>query len=265
LPFHTLQNAADGTIDPKAIASAIREDDSHFPRTALICLENTHNRCGGAPIPASYMDEVADVCERAKLPGGGRLPLHVDGARIFNAAAALKTTAEVLLERADSASVCLSKGLGAPIGSVVVGAADFIARARRVRKVVGGGMRQAGVIAGCGIVGLQENSLKLGDDHSRARQLARGLAGVKGITVDISKVKTNIVFFGLTDEATVDAAGLVQGLEDRGVRIGAYGGMKCRAVTHYQITDEHIERFLEAATDVMEKGSQPQLQSDTSA
>ncbi len=171
----TVPNLPDGTLNLEDVEAAIRADNVHFPITRVIALENTHNRCLGTPLPPAYMDQVKALADKYALK------IHVDGARIFNAAAALETDAANLLQHADSVSFCLSKGLGAPVGSLVCGRQDFIERARRNRKVVGGGMRQAGILAAAGLVALEENIHHLPTDHANALKLALGLAELSGI------------------------------------------------------------------------------------
>ncbi|UCG48979.1 MAG: low-specificity L-threonine aldolase, partial [Phycisphaerales bacterium] len=186
---HTVTNQADGTLRLGDMRAAIRGDNVHFPRTRLICLENTHNRCGGAVLTPDYTDAVSKV---AKEQG---LAVHLDGARVFNAAVALGVDVRDLTRGADSVSICLSKGLSAPVGSLVCGTREFIAEARRTRKVLGGGMRQAGIIAAAGIVALEQMVDRIAEDHENARRLAEGIAGISGLSIDASRVQTNIVYF----------------------------------------------------------------------
>jgi threonine aldolase len=232
-----IPNQPNGTLALQDIEGAIRPDNIHFPRTRLIVLENTHNRCSGSPLNAEYMQAVGDL---ARCKG---LKIHVDGARIFNAAIALETEARNLVDQADSVSFCLSKGLAAPVGSVVCSTRDFISEARRVRKVLGGGMRQAGVLAAAGIVALTEMVDRLKDDHLNARTLAEGLAELKGIVIDPSCVKTNLVFFEIR-RPDMTAEELALQLANRGVRLLATGLHQLRAVTHYDVTSEDIEYAL---------------------
>ena len=205
-------NQPDGTLDLAQVEGAIRTDNIHFPRTRLIALENTHNRCGGSPLTMEYMQA---VCALARRYG---LKVHVDGARIFNAAVALRVPVSALVADADSLTFCLSKGLAAPVGSVICGRRDFIAEARRARKVVGGGMRQAGVLAAAGVVALTQMVDRLAEDHANARRLADGLVGVPGVTVEPERVKTNIVYLGVTRERMA-AADLSERLGAEGVRM----------------------------------------------
>ena len=233
----TLPNQPDGTLLLSEIEGAIRPDNVHFPRTRLIVLENTHNLCGGHPLDMDYMTAVGDVARRHGLN------IHVDGARFFNAAVALGVPAAKLAAEADSVSFCLSKGLGAPVGSVVCGSQEFIAEARRARKVLGGGMRQAGVLAAAGIVALDEMVERLADDHANARKLAQGLAEMPGISIDPSQIHTNIVYFGV-DRKDMTVEELAKRLGDDGARMLPVGPGRIRAVTHYHITSDDIDYVL---------------------
>lgn len=242
-----LPNQPDGTIALEDIEAAIRADNIHFPRTRLICLENTHNRCGGAVLTPEYMRAVGELARRHGLA------VHLDGARIFNAAVALGVDVKVLTADADSVTFCLSKGLAAPIGSVVCGSAEFIAKARRARKVVGGGWRQAGVIAAAGIVALEQMVGRLADDHANAKRLAEGLAALPGIVLDPTRVQTNIVIFELHREDMTPGM-LVERLRERGVWLFAIGGPRLRAVTNYHVTTTDVERALEVFAEVLSAG-----------
>ena len=232
----TVPNQPDGRLLPDDIEAAIRPDNIHFPRTRVIALENTHNRCNGNPLDADYMQYVGELAHSHGLK------VHVDGARIFNAAVALGKEASELVSHADSVSCCLSKGLAAPVGSVVCGSRDFIAEARRNRKVVGGGMRQAGVLAAAGIVSLTEMVDRLTDDHANARKLAEGLTNMDGLSVDPECVKTNIVFFEVTRGLNAEA--LAEQLDAAGVRVLPLGQYQLRAVTHYHLTSDDIQYAL---------------------
>jgi threonine aldolase len=235
----TVPNKPDGTLDLNAVRDSIRADDPHFPRTRLIALENTHNRCNGTPLSPAYLQSVAGLaCEYG-------LAVHMDGARIFNAAAALNVSVADLAGPVDSLSFCLSKGLSAPVGSLVCGSGAFIRKARRNRKVLGGGMRQAGVIAAAGIVALQEMTGRLVDDHRNARRLAEGLSAMRRAQIDPEGVITNIVYVNL-DPAGRPAAEIVARLTDAGVRVGTTGPCQFRAVTHYGISEEDIDHALKA-------------------
>ncbi|AOU99312.1 threonine aldolase [Acidihalobacter yilgarnensis] len=233
----TLPNEVDGTLDLAHVEAAIREDNDHYPVTRLLALENTHNRCGGRVLGMDYMDAAAELAHARGLR------LHVDGARIWNAAVALGVSPARLLAGADSVSACLSKGLSAPVGSVVAGDADFVRRARRLRKALGGGMRQAGVIAAAGIVALEEMVERLADDHANARRLAEGLAALDGVRIASSTVQTNLVYFDLT-RPSPDAADFCAALERQGVRMGATSATSVRAVIHRHVSAADVERVL---------------------
>ena len=240
----TVANLPDGTLKLSEIESAIRPDNIHFPLTRLIVLENTHNLCGGRPLSIGYMQAVGDIASRHGLK------VHVDGARIFNAAVALGVAVDKLAANADSVSFCLSKGLGAPVGSMVCGSQEFILRARRARKVLGGGMRQAGVLAAAGIVALNEMVDRLADDHDNARRLANGLAEIPGLSIDPSLIKTDIVYFEVNrEDITVEE--LVEQLNNLGVRMLPVGPGRIRAVTHYHITSDDIDYVLGAFSKVL--------------
>jgi len=241
---HTLPNQPDGTIRLDRMEEAIRPDNVHFPRTRLICLENTHNRCSGAVLAPEYVDAVAELARRHELA------IHLDGARIFNAAVALGVDVKTLTRSVDSVSFCLSKGLSAPVGSVVCGSEAFVAEARRIRKVVGGGMRQAGIIAAAGIVALEDMVDRLEEDHRNAARLARGVAKLDGLAIDLERVQTNIVYFDVTS-AGFTAESLVGDLAARGVMMLNLGPSRIRAVTHYGISAEAIDRTLSAMAEVV--------------
>ncbi len=228
-------NQPDGTMRLADIEAAIMPDNVHFGISRVVSLENTHNRCGGAYLTPEYTDAVADLAHAHGLK------LHIDGARIFNAAVAQGVDVKALTRGADSVTFCLSKGLSAPVGSVVVGSASFIKRARRVRKVLGGGMRQAGVIAAAGIVALTQMVDRLAEDHAHARRLAQGLAALPGIEPE--PVHTNIVYFRVR-HPFYTAQTLQEALQKQGVGVLALGADRIRAVTHYGITAADIEDTL---------------------
>jgi len=240
----TIANQADGTLRPEDIEAAIRADNVHFPRTRLICLENTHNRCGGAVLGPEYTEQVASLAHNRGLM------LHLDGARVFNAAVALDVDVKELTRHVDSVCFCLSKGLSAPVGSVICGSKEFVAEARRIRKSVGGGMRQCGIIAAAGIEALENMTARLSEDHANAGRLAEGIAEIQGLAVDLERVQTNIVYFDLVG-GTVSAEQLVKKLDDAGVRILHLGPARMRAVTHYGIEAGDIESALTALTEAM--------------
>jgi threonine aldolase len=246
----------DGTVDLVDLRDAFRADDVHEPPTALVTLENTHALSMGQPLHAAYTRSVADVAAEHGVP------LFIDGARLFDAAVALDVPARSLVPAGASATFCLSKSLGCPVGSLIVGDAPFIARARRARKLVGGGMRQAGVIAAAGLVALSDGPdgmiERLADDHANARRLAEGLAGLPGITrLDPARVRTNFVLFGVdaprwpddtAGRRRVEAlrAEFLDHLETRGVRMIGYPKGLIRAMPHYGIDRADIETALSA-------------------
>ncbi|HYO87797.1 MAG TPA: low-specificity L-threonine aldolase [Candidatus Limnocylindrales bacterium] len=247
---NTLQVRPDGTMDLDEIRAAIRPDNIHCPVTRLICLENTHGGVMGAPVPASYVKQVSAIAREHGLK------LHVDGARIFNAAAALDVPVRDLVEGADSVSVCLSKGLCAPVGSVVVGSRDFIHRAHRVRKSLGGGMRQAGILAAAGLIALREMSLpeRLNEDHAHARLLAKGLSALPYTQIDLSRVKTNMILFALTADAPISVDGLMRRLQSEyGIIIRPYSvdERSFRLVTHYYIGREQVREVISAVGELL--------------
>jgi threonine aldolase len=240
-----LRNQPDGTLNLDEIVAAIRDPNNpHFPKSRLITLENTHNRCGGSPLSVDYMRSAGKVAREHGLL------LHLDGARIFNAAIALGVDVKALVADADSVTFCLSKGLAAPVGSVVCGSKPFIAEARRARKVVGGAMRQVGVIAAAGIVALEQMVDRLVEDHANARALAAGLADLPGVSVEDVPVRTDIVYFNVT-RSDIDAAQLTARLTEQGVRMGAVGPRRIRAVTNYHVTADDIEAALFACRAVL--------------
>ncbi len=242
---HPVRNAPDGTMALEDILGAIREDNPHYPRTRLICLENTHNRCNGAALSVAYTAAVGHLAHERGLK------LHIDGARIFNAAVAQGVDARDLAAPADSITFCLSKGLCAPVGSVLCGSADFIREARRTRKVLGGGMRQAGILAAAGIVALETMVDRLAEDHANARRLAAGLANLPGVAIAPEHVQTNIVFFDLKPEVRLGAREVAAQLAERGVKVGVAGPRRFRAVTHYWVKAEDIDRALAAFAAVL--------------
>lgn len=242
---HTIANQPDGTLRLEDMRTAIRPDNVHFPRTRLICLENTHNRCGGAVLSGQYTDAVVSLAR------DNGLAVHLDGARIFNASAALGVDVKTLTRDVDSVSICLSKGLAAPVGSVVCGSKSFVDEARRTRKILGGGMRQAGIIAAAGIVALDEMIDRIHDDHDNAAHLAQGIAGLSGLEIDLPGVQTNIVYFDVVRE-DLSAETLVSRLAERGVNMLCSGPGRIRAVTHYGIVRDDIDETLAAMADALD-------------
>ncbi len=244
----TVPNQPDGTLDLDDVEAAIRDpQNEHHPRSRVICLENTHNRCSGAVLTPAYMAEVRALADRHALA------IHLDGARIFNAAVALGVEASLLSRDADSVSFCLSKGLSAPAGSLVCGSKEFVRQARRHRKLLGGGMRQAGVLAAAGIVALETMVDRLAEDHENARRLAQGLARLPGIFLDPARVPTNIVIFELAPDA-LSPTEFAQGLAGRGIKLVAIGGRRLRAVTHHGIEAADIDRALSTIQELLKNG-----------
>lgn len=246
---HTIPNQPDGTLDPDDILTAIRGDDAHLPPTRLITLENTHNRCGGAALTLEYTQEIG------KLAKENNLILHLDGARIFNAAAVLGVPPADLVAPADSVTFCLSKGLCAPVGSVICGDAEFIRKAHRIRKQLGGGMRQAGILAAAGIVALKTIVPRLKDDHLRAQKLALGLATIPGVTLDPGTPHTNMVYLTLEIAIPFDASEVALQLKEKDVLVGVVGKRSFRLVTHYWIDDTAIQQAVSAFQEVLQTNS----------
>jgi len=239
--IHSTQipNQDDGTMQLEDIRAAIRGIDDHFPVTKLICLENTHNVCSGAPLSVKYTKEVANLARAHNIK------LHIDGARIFNAAVAQGVEVQELVEDADSMSFCMSKGLAAPVGSIICGSKDFIDQARGIRKGLGGGMRQAGIIAAAGIVALETMVDRLQEDHTNARLLADGIANLSGIVLDPETIKTNIIYFDMDDNA-IESADFLTVLAAKGIQFFDTGPRRFRMVTHYGITAEDILYTIDA-------------------
>ncbi len=227
-----------GYIAPDQVRSAVRPPNVHFPPLRLLCLENTHNRAGGMPYGP---EEMVAVCETAHELG---LAVHLDGARIFNAAVALGVTPSALTRSVDSVMFCVSKGLSAPVGSLLVGSSEFIGRARRFRKMLGGGMRQAGVLAAAGLVALRTMVSRLAEDHRNAQRLARSIATIPGLHVDLNRVRTNMVLVGVTD-AGLTASELATRLRAEGVLVSAIGPATVRMVTHRHISAAMVDRAVE--------------------
>jgi len=230
-----LPNQNDGSLGLEAIKAAIRSDRPHCPISKLIILENTHNRCGGAPLSVQYTRQVGDIAKENKML------LHIDGARIFNAAIALGVKASQLVESADSITFCLSKGLCCPVGSMVCGSADFIHRLRRIRQQMGGAMRQSGILAAAGLVALDEMIDRLADDHRRAYVLAEKLAKIPGLKLKFGMPKTNIIFILLDENIPETAFELAERMKQYGLRVHVTGKKEIRLLTHFWISDEDIE------------------------
>lgn len=238
ISLRTVANDAGGHIDPEVVRSSMRVG---VPRTTVVCLENTQNRCGGAAIPAQEMREIAEVAHAAGAA------VHVDGARIFNAAAALETDAATLLASADTVSFCFSKGLGAPVGSVLTGPRDFIERARPIRRQVGGGMRQSGILAAAARYALDHHVERMSEDHANARRLAEGLAAIPQLDLDASTVGTNMVFF---EPRGIDGGALQGELRERGVLCSGTPD-RIRMVTHLDVSTAQIDEAIAIATEVV--------------
>jgi threonine aldolase len=244
MPFALLPNGDNGEMDLNRVANAIRTPNRPgYPRTGVICIENTQNRCGGAVLSLEYMKELK------ALAGEHDIPVHMDGARIFNASAASDVPADVIASHADTIQFCLSKGLAAPVGSLVVGSSEFIGRARAARKILGGAMRQSGVIAAAGVVALKDMVTRLGEDNQRARKIADGLAAIDGVQIDPETVDTNIVIF--QTEPAMNHVAFIDAMAAQGVRVSNYGTRGVRMVTHYQVTDEDVDTILAAARHVL--------------
>ncbi len=223
-----------GVLTAEQVEAAIRPSDDHYPQTGLICLENTHNRAGGTIYPLEEMKRIYQLSRRYKLP------LHLDGARLWNASVATGIPLREYCRYADSVMLAFSKGLGAPVGSIVVGDREFIQRAHFYRKAYGGGIRQGGILAAAALYALDHHLPLLAEDHRRTRQLAEEIAELPGISVDLSTVQTNILIFEV-DPARMTAEELVARLGEQGVKMFPFGPTRVRAVTHLHITDEDIE------------------------
>lgn len=234
--MHTIPNDQDGQIDLTTIEEAVHEKNIHFSQTTLLCLENTHTRCGGAVLTPDYTSSAVGIAHKYGLR------VHLDGARIFNAAIALDVSASELTNDVDSMCFCLSKGLSAPIGSLLCGTGNFVENARKWRKMIGGGTRQAGVIAAAGIVALKTMISRLKEDHDNARHLAHGLVRIPAITIPRPEIQTNIVMFELS--SNVSCSDFVERLNDYGVKVHHRGGQKSRAVTHRMVNTADIDEAL---------------------
>lgn len=246
LVYHTLPTSAGGELPLDQIdVASHRVDDAHYAQPGVICLENTHNRCGGTVLSLRYVAEVRAIADRQGVP------LHLDGARLPNAAVALGTDLRAVAAPFDSVQLDLSKGLAAPVGGVVVGSREFIKQAHRARKLLGGGMRQAGVIAAAGIVALREMVDRLHDDHDNARELAQGLAELPQIAVDLQTVQTNLVVFRLRNTSLTPAA-FIAAMREHGVLLGGFGDDRLRFATHYGIERADIDAALLATKRVLE-------------
>ncbi|MGI8603500.1 MAG: low-specificity L-threonine aldolase [Verrucomicrobiales bacterium] len=246
--LHPVPTAATGELPLPELAAAIRDPrDEHEALTRLICLENTHNRCGGVVLSAAYIESVHGFAHAHGLA------VHLDGARLFNAAVALRIEPSELTRAVDSVQFCLSKGLAAPVGSILAGDGGFIRRARRARKLLGGGMRQAGIIAAAGIVALEQMVARLKEDHANARHLGEGLASLPELELDLATVQSDIVIFKPCDERWTPPS-LVRSLAERGLLVGENGRGYIRAVTHYGVDAGDIEEALEIVRTTLNEG-----------
>jgi threonine aldolase len=243
-PMVVVPNLPDGMLDLDKLRAAIAdESDEHVAATALICIENTHNRCGGTVLS---VEQVRAIAELAHARG---VAVHMDGARIFNAAIALNVPVSELARPVDSVMFCLSKGLSAPVGSMLVGSKEFIRQAHRTRKLLGGGMRQAGVLAAAGIVALEQMVERMAEDHALCKQLAQGMADYPQIEIDADRVATNILIFRLRNSrqeplTEAETESFLEKAREHGVLMGQMGGGIVRAVTHYGIEESHINAAL---------------------
>ncbi|MCP8969543.1 threonine aldolase family protein [Ectobacillus ponti] len=233
-----------GAIQPEDLMKAIRDDDIHHPDTGLICMENTHNRAGGAVVPPESMKAVYEIAKECGIP------VHLDGARLFNAAAASGIPVQEFTQYVDTVQVCLSKGLGAPIGSILAGPRDVIERARKWRKRLGGGMRQAGVIAAPGLIALTKMADRLAEDHKHARQLAQGLTAM-GLQID-NQVETNIILINMVKSGQ-DREAFLRQLAEQGILAGGMGEEHVRFVTNYHITAEDVQTVLDTVQQMLKQ------------
>ncbi|MEA2086947.1 MAG: low-specificity L-threonine aldolase [Candidatus Caldatribacteriota bacterium] len=226
------------------IREALREENLHYPKTTLICLENTHNRAGGTIIPPKVTEEICQLAHQRNIA------VHLDGARIFNAAIALDIELALLTKDVDSVMFCLSKGLSAPVGSILAGSKEFIKRARKNRKMLGGGMRQAGILAAAGIIAVENMVERLEEDHKNARILGEGLADISGIKVDLATIQTNMVYFDLR-ESSMDTFQFLPKLAEYNILGSPRPPTKVRLVTHYGINEEDIYTTIKAIKEIV--------------
>jgi len=238
--------SAFGALDPKNIEAAIHPRDIHFPEPAIICIENTHNRHGGTIITPIQIKAINEVAQQHNLR------FYMDGARIFNAAVALKIDVKEIAKHVDNLMFCLSKSLCCPIGSLLVGTSDFIEKARKIRKGLGGGMRQAGIIAAPGIVALEKMIDRLEEDHRNARRLAKGISKIEGIQIDLNRVQTNIVYYDVSDLG-LSAEMFVMKLKENGILALPTNEKKVRMVTHRGIGTEHIKKSIGIIENLIDK------------
>jgi threonine aldolase len=249
-PVRVVPNLPDGTLDPARLASAFLGDDVHEARTGLLCVENTHNMCGGRLLSPATLRTLTEPARRRGIP------THMDGARLFNAAVGLGVPVSAIVTEVDSVMFCLSKGLSAPVGSMLAGSRDFIAEARRARKLLGGGMRQAGILAAAGIVALTEMVDRLAEDHANAKRLASGLAEIPGVRVAPETVESNILFFDVVgDDGQAQNVEFTRAAASAGVLFSSGDTGSIRAVTHYGISAEDVDQTLRISRDVLAERS----------
>jgi threonine aldolase len=241
----------DGRLEPNQVRAAIREPDIHEPKTALLCLENTHNRKGGTCLSVGQTAALAEVAHHAGFV------VHLDGARVFNAAVAQRVDVRALTAPVDSVMFCLSKGLSAPVGSMLAGTAPFVERARRMRKMLGGGMRQAGVLAAAGLLSLDRMVERLAEDHANARRLGAGLQGLPGVDVDLARVETNMVFGDCRLPLT--ARQFIERCRSEGVLLDLASAQRWRMVTHRGVTADDVEYAIEAVRRAVRAGPRETL------
>jgi threonine aldolase len=244
---YVIQNQPEGTLDLNDIHNAIRDPkDVHHPNSRLVILENTHNWTGGMPLTAEYTRQVGDLAHE------NGLLLHLDGARLFNAAAALGVPARKLVEPVDSVTFCLSKGLCAPAGSILCGSTKFIDKARHIRKQLGGGMRQVGILAAAGIISLEVMTKRLQEDHARAARLSAGLKGLKGLELEKDKPATNIFFFRVSPGSKLTSFKVAAMMQERDILIDTDGPQRMRMVTHNDIDDQGVDKALKAFHEIFD-------------
>ncbi|KMJ59537.1 threonine aldolase [Bacillus sp. LL01] len=237
-------SGVNGVMSPIHIEAAIRGEDQHFPETGLICIENTHNRAGGAVVPSSNMKEIYEVAKRYSIP------VHVDGARLFNAAASVGCSIQEFTKQCDTVQVCLSKGLGAPVGSIIAGPEEFIKKARKWRKRLGGGLRQVGIIAAPALVALTKMTQRLSEDHANAAFLAESLKNIQGLKI-VNSVDTNIVVLDVSG-LNMNAHEFVELLKGKGVMAVTFGQTLVRLTTHYDVNRRDIEKAVGAIGEIVE-------------
>jgi len=233
-----------GILNPQDIKRALREENLHYPKTTLICVENTHNRAGGTIVPPKIIEEICQLAHQRNIQ------VHLDGARIFNAAVALNLDPATLTKNVDSVMFCLSKGLSAPVGSILTGSKEFIQKARKNRKMLGGGMRQAGILAAAGIIAIENMVERLGEDHKNARILGEGLASISGIKVDLKTIQTNMVYFDL-NKSGMDTYQFLPKLAEYNILGSPNPPTKVRLVTHYGINEEDIYATIKAIKEIV--------------